>query len=84
MQGPAKSNPRKVHKLQLEDLRGLTPHQVADMLNDGAVEIIVAVQDSADWGELLATFFDTMAHDVDRWRHSMRNRTVIVNFVDRS
>ena len=80
---PSERRPRKVHKLQLEDVQGLSPEDLVQMLQEGAVEIIVAVEDSATWGDTLGRFFHKMADDVEQWRHEMRNRTVIVNFVDR-
>ena len=83
MEASAERFPRKVTKLQLADVRDLTPEDLAEMLQQGPVEIIVAIEDSAQWGESLGRFFDAMAHDVDTWRHKMRNRAVIVNFVDR-
>ena len=81
---PAERHPRKVHKLHLDDVRGLSPNDLAEMLREGTVEIIVAIEDSATWGETLGRFFEKMESDVEHWRHKMRNRTVIVNFVDGS
>lgn len=80
---PAERHSRKVHKLQLEDVKQLAPDDLAEMLREGPVEIIVAIQDSATWGDTLGRFFDKMESDVEHWRDKMRNRTVIVNFVDR-
>lgn len=80
---PSERRPRKVHKLQLADVQGLSPEDLVEMLREGPVEIIVAVEDSGAWGETLGRFFHKMETDVEQWRHKMRNRTVIVNFVDR-
>lgn len=80
---PSERRPRKVHKLHLDDVRHLSADDLVDMLREGPVEIIVAIEDSAEWGETLGRFFDKMEGDVEHWRHKMRNRTVIVNFVDR-
>ena len=80
---PAERRPRKVHKLQLKDVQQLAPDDLVEMLREGAVEIIVAIEDSETWGDTLGRFFDKMGSDVERWRDEMRNRTVIVNFVDR-
>lgn len=81
---PSERRPRKVHKLQLADVQELSPEDLVEMLREGPVEIIVAVEDSGTWGDILGRFFDKMETDVEQWRHKMRNRTVIVNFVDRS
>lgn len=80
---PGQRLPRKVHKLHLDDVRNITPDELGNMLKEGTVEIIVAVEDSAAWGDTLGRFFEKMAHDVEHWRDTMRNRAVIVNFIDR-
>ena len=48
----------------------------------GTVEIIVDVKQAVAWGDTLGRFFDKLERDCDSWRDAMRNKTVIVNFVD--
>lgn len=73
---------RKVHKLYLSDLQSLHAEEVSRMLEQGAVEIIVAAKDGGAWGETLGTFFDALERSVEGWREKLRNKAVIVNFVD--
>lgn len=73
---------RKVHHLHLHDIQGLEPQQLAEMLREGTVEIIVKAKDGNAWGEILGRFFTKLEENVDGWQDHMRNRTVIVNFVD--
>lgn len=73
---------RKVHKLYLADVQGLSADELGRMLEQGMVEIIVAAEDGGRWGETLGRFFDKLERNVDGWRDHMRNKAVIVNFVD--
>lgn len=73
----------KVHKLHFADVQHLTADALSEMLSEGSVEIIVEAKDGSKWGETLGHFFDKLEHNVDGWRDRLRNKAVIVNFVDR-
>lgn len=74
---------RKVHKLHYQDISMLSAETLGAMLDEGAVEIIVDVADAGAWGEKLGKLFDKLESGVDGWRDQLRNKAVIVNFVDR-
>jgi hypothetical protein len=73
---------QRVYKLYLEDVQGIDSDTLREMMEIGTVEIIVDVKRAAAWGDTLGRFFDKLEADRDRWRDAMRNKTVIVNFVD--
>ncbi len=72
----------RVTKLYLRDVQGVDALALRSMMDGGMVEIIVNVQEAAEWGDTLGRFFDKLEQDCEGWRDSMRNKTVIVNFVD--
>ena len=73
---------KKVHKLHLKDVQGISPETISNMMRQGTIEIIVSASDGHAWGQTLGRFFDKVERNVDGWREHMRNKTVIVNFVD--
>lgn len=73
---------QRVYKLYLPDVQQIDAEALEEMMAIGTVEIIVDVQQAAAWGDTLGRFFDRLERDCDSWRDAMRNKTVIVNFVD--
>lgn len=73
---------QRVYKLYLQDVQGIDADELHEMMAVGTVEIIVDVQQAAAWGDTLGRFFDKLERDCDNWRNAMRNKTVIVNFID--
>ncbi len=72
---------RAVFKLYLEDLQALSSRGLGEMLEQGAVEVIIDVDEPVSWDEVLGEAFAKLQQSVDDWRDPMRNKTVIVNFV---
>lgn len=72
----------RVYKLYLRDVQGIDIEELRKMMAIGTVEIIVDMKQAGAWGDTLGRFFDRLERDCDNWRQAMRNKTVIVNFVD--